>query len=94
MSRGPTNSERLAILETRMDAQDETDRALLAEMREMKQAVNASLEFVETAQSATDKRLDGLQNTGKGMLIGVGLIAAVVGGTLWDVVERVLGLQN
>lgn len=86
-SRGPTQGERLTILETEARLRAESsDKAMEAVAKQLEK-MNSRLETMELEQRATNARLAAYENKGKGvifgaMLAGGGIVTAAA--AVWD----------
>ena len=86
-SRGPTQAERLTILETEARMRAESSDKAMNNVADELHKLNSRLDQIETEQRTTNERLAAYENKGKGVLFGAmlaggGIVTAAA--SLWD----------
>lgn len=81
--------ERIAALE--MEVRKDREH-IVAALEDLKDSQTDHFDKFEKRLSEVERRLSGHENKGKGILIGVGMAAAVTGASVLAFVERILGV--
>lgn len=91
MTRPATQGERLTILETEAKMRAEAgEKAAVAVVNELKR-MNDRLGKIEADIRATNERLSGHENRGKGLLIGVGIFGTGIGASFLAALAQIWG---